>query len=165
MVKAILVEKDGNPIEINLHNVSEHFIYDNYNKSKLLHSWKMNDSNVLSIFGSTNGKAGYENKLELPPPIDNILCFNKIVIIMSTQINSKNELKLLHCRDLCKSKWILYYEELFGGFESLNSDDDIMSEDEFIENGEYTKEGYLKDGFVVDGSDDESDDESDEEYL
>jgi hypothetical protein len=59
---------------------------------------------------------------------------------------------------LSKDKWNKIYEYLFGGFESLvtnndQDDDDDDEEDELatIPKNKKTRDGYLKDGFVVDG--------------
>jgi hypothetical protein len=84
---------------------------------------------------------------------------------------------------LTKDKWNKIYEYLFGGFESLvaNEDEDDDEEDELesLPKNRKTRDGYLKDGFVVDGgvgcdsdvdvagnadengSDDDADDDSD----
>ena len=62
---------------------------------------------------------------------------------------------------LTLEEWEKCYEKLFGGFESLGEDDsDETDELDEISDSEKTKEGYHKDGFVVDDDDDE-----DEEYL
>ena len=54
--------------------------------------------------------------------------------------------------------WNKAYEKLFGGFEDLtaNANDDDNEEDELaaVSKSKKTKQGYLKDGFVVDGSND-----------
>jgi hypothetical protein len=61
------------------------------------------------------------------------------------------------------------YDFLFGGFDTLaNCDDDDNEDDELdsIPVHRKTKDGYLKDGFVVDsssGDDDDDDEENDEE--
>jgi hypothetical protein len=59
------------------------------------------------------------------------------------------------------------YEKLFGGFEDLAAtaieDEEEEDELENVPQKYKTKQGYLKDGFVVDGSD--SDDDDDEEYC
>jgi len=56
--------------------------------------------------------------------------------------------------DLTEELWNNYYEYLFGGFEDLATSaiDDENEEDELanIPDEMKTKDGYLKDGFVVD---------------
>jgi hypothetical protein len=67
--------------------------------------------------------------------------------------------------------WEKIYEKLFGGFEDLAStaieDENEIDELESIPKEKKTKQGYLKDGFVVDsdcdGDDDEDDDDETEE--
>ena len=52
--------------------------------------------------------------------------------------------------DLYKETWEGIYEELYGGFEDLGSEDsDETDELEDVPAEMKTKEGYLKDGFVV----------------
>jgi hypothetical protein len=60
------------------------------------------------------------------------------------------------------------YEKLFGGFEDLSATakEDEEEEDELagIPKEQKTKDGYLKDGFVVSSDSDEKDEESEEEF-
>jgi hypothetical protein len=58
------------------------------------------------------------------------------------------------------------YNFLFGGFDTLaNCDDDDDDDDELdsIPSSRKTKDGYLKDGFVVDEEDDEDEEDEDED--
>jgi hypothetical protein len=73
--------------------------------------------------------------------------------------------------DLTVEKWNKVYEHLFGGFETLadNEDEDDEEEDELdnIPSNMKTKDGYLKDGFIIedaleDGGDSDNDDECEE---
>ena len=67
------------------------------------------------------------------------------------------------------SLWNKIYEKLFGGFEDLaaTAKEDEEEEDELanIPKEKKTKNGYLKDGFVVDSSDEEDFVTSDSEEL
>ena len=110
---------------------------------------------TVEVWARDSGKAGTENKYELPPPIDNALYFGSLAIV---GFNNKDEL----C-DLTDETWKNVYEHLFGGFEDI---DDPDSEAEFSEDEldsvpaeKKTKHGYLKDGFVVDGNEDESEED------
>jgi ribonuclease E len=64
--------------------------------------------------------------------------------------------------------WEKIYEKLFGGFEDLAStaieDENEIDELENVPKEKKTKQGYLKDGFVIDsdGDDDDDDDDDDE---
>jgi len=107
------------------------------------------ENHSISVYGKINGKAGQENKYEFPPPLDNILFFGNVLLV------SKEKISL--------SDWEEIYEYLYGNFEELESEDE--SEDESVEK---TKEGYEKDGFVVDEKEmylECSSELSEEEYI
>lgn len=109
----------------------------------------------ISLYAKTDGRAGNENKYELPPPIDKTLYFGNLILV-----NNNGDLSL--------EQWEEIYNKLHGGFDDL---DESESEEEDDEEGEYVKEGYKKDGFIVDDnsddseSDEEESEESDEFYL
>jgi hypothetical protein len=118
---------------------------------------------MVELWAREDGNAGQENKYEFPPPVDTILFFGTCALVakdMSSQ----------HCViPLTLEKWDKMYNFLFGGFDSLINcqDDDDDEEDELdsIPAHRKTKDGYLKDGFVVDNSsenEDDSEDTSDE---
>ena len=74
----------------------------------------------------------------------------------------KNEDEEHVLTDLSMQMWHKIYEKLFGGFEDLagTAAEDENEEDELenVPKEKKTKQGYLKDGFVVDS--DETDDEA-----
>jgi hypothetical protein len=102
---------------------------------------------IVELWAKDDGIANHENKYEFPPPVDTDLFFGVCALIAR---DSKNNYV-----NLTKDKWNKIYEYLFGGFESLvvNDDDDDEEEDELesIPKNRKTRDGYLKDGFVVDG--------------
>jgi hypothetical protein len=102
---------------------------------------------IIELWAKDDGIANYENKYEFPPPIDNELFFGCCALIAKDNKNNYVNLK--------KEKWNKIYEYLFGGFESLvgNDEDDDDEEDELdsIPSNRKTRDGYLKDGFVVEG--------------
>jgi hypothetical protein len=120
-----------------------------------------NDSSkiIIDMWGKDDGQANYENKYEFPPPIDHELYFGACILVAH---DSKN-----NYIDLTEDKWNKIYEYLFGGFESLagNEDDDEDEEDELdsIPAKKKTRDGYLKDGFVVDSTGNICDDDSDDD--
>ena len=124
--------------------------------------WSEGDKRV-HVYGKTTGRAGSENQFEFPPPIDNILFFGNVYIVL-VSISGDSE-KIV---DLTSKTWDGIYERLFGGFEDLvdsdgNTLDDSEEESEDdLEGLKLTKDGYVKDDFVVD--DDEIEDIEDEEY-
>jgi hypothetical protein len=102
---------------------------------------------IVELWAKDDGVANHENKYEFPPPVDTELFFGACALIAcDTKNNYVN---------LTKDKWNNIYEYLFGGFESLvaNEDDDDDEEDELesLPKNRKTRDGYLKDGFVVDG--------------
>lgn len=116
------------------------------------YSSKNNEDNssskiIIELWAKDDGIANYENKYEFPPPIDNELFFGCCALIAKDSKNNYVNLK--------KEKWNKIYEYLFGGFESLvgNEEDDDDEEDELdsIPSNRKTRDGYLKDGFVVEG--------------
>lgn len=108
----------------------------------------------VCLYGKTEGRANQENKYDFPPPVDNLLFFGSCVLV-----NKQNDTAV----DIKESEWTAIYNHLFGGFEDIGSEDSDEDEEESID-GPVTKEGYAKDGFVVDDDDgSECDDESEEE--
>jgi len=78
-----------------------------------------------------------------------------------------NENKTYELTSLPVVLWIKMYEKLFGGFEDLaaTAAEDELEIDELanVPQKKKTKDGYLKDGFVVD-SEGDGDEDEDEEY-
>jgi hypothetical protein len=114
---------------------------------------------IIQVFAKTEGRANGENKYDFPPPIDNKLFFGSCAIV--AYLNTENGIILTN---LSLPLWEKIYEKLFGGFEDLAATaiEDEEEEDELanVPKELKTKQGYLKDGFVVDSSDIESDEES-----
>jgi hypothetical protein len=119
----------------------------------------------IEVYGKTDGRPGSENKYDFPPPIDSTLLFGSCAIIAYYKTEDGKKAFI----DLTLPLWNKIYEKLFGGFEDLtsNSAEDENEEDELdsIPKSKKTKQGYLKDGFVVDSSDgdDASSSKDDEE--
>ena len=110
--------------------------------------WKLKTKGrkyVVSVYAKLNGRANNENKYDFPPPIDNHLFFGSCAIVAQ---NEKQEYVSLNI-DL----WNTLYEKLFGGFEDLAAtaleDEQEIDELANVPKEKKTKEGYLKDGFVV----------------
>ena len=163
MPSIILVNKNGDLKqselnEMTLESICKKSGSKDINNFKHLHTWKVclgNNYNI-ELYGKGKGRAGQENKFELPPPFDTTLLFGTCVLI-----NENGNLTI--------QEWEKIYEHLYGGFEDIGSED---SEDEDEDEGveyETTKSGYKKDGFVVDEGDDDlfeyEDELSEEEYL
>jgi hypothetical protein len=164
-VTVLIVEKSGNIKEQNI-KFDENELYKKAGHSsqtgfKCYTEWNienLNDKSYnISVYGKTNGRANSENKYEFPPPIDNTLFFGNCVIV-----NKHNNIPV----SITGDEWDDIYEYLYGGFEDLGDED--SEEDEEDEEGiPLTKQGYVKDGFIVDDDDideeDEYEDEADDE--
>lgn len=114
----------------------------------------------IDLYGKTAGRAGQENKYDFPPPVDSVLFFGSCVLV------ARQSDKIL---DISPKDWENVYEHLFGGFDDLGEEDSSDESEEDVDPAvPTTKEGYAKDGFVVE--DDESDESgldvsSEEEYI
>jgi hypothetical protein len=172
MTEIIVIEKNGTIKQSLCKDLDNLYKSCNFRKAdgfELRHSWNNlvvgKKTYNISVYARDEGKANTENKYDMPPPIDNDLYFGNLAIINK---NKKGELN-----SLSVSEWNKIYESLFGGFENLDdfNDDDEEDELEDLPASLKTKVGgYLKDGFVVDNSDDEEiiigtgeDDEDDDE--
>jgi len=160
MVKIILVNKNASLTEKSVKNFDLSTLYKkcslkseaNFEKR---HTWNVNDC-FYSVYAKDNGRANSENKYDLPPPVDDELYFNTMAIIKHMEPEATN----VTVADLIISEWDKVYEKLFGGFEDLDHSEELSEDDEEISESEKTKEGYHKDGFVVD-----DDDDDDEDYV
>jgi transcription elongation factor S-II len=91
---------------------------------------------TLFLFGYTTGKAGTENKHELPPPHDGTLVFGDIIILVTKDENSFSNPINFKVTD-----YEQFYSKMFGGFEDLDEEDD---EDE-DENNDFEEENDIVD--------------------
>ena len=157
MKNILLISKDASlslksPKSFTMENLYKYCGNKSSSGFDFIHSFQVNE-NTYSIYGKKKGRANNENKYELPPPIDNDLFFGTLCIVKK---NSAHE----HC-SITIAEWEKVYEELFGGFEDIESSDGERSMDSVIySDEEYTEEGYLKDGFVIDDNE-----LQEEEYL
>lgn len=162
MVKVVFVSKDASLNEKSVKNLDLKTLHvkcnvkeDSFGKR---HTWKVKGA-YYSVYAKDTGRHSSENKYDLPPPVDEELYFNTMAILKHSDEKITND----NVVDLTKEEWEKTYEHLFGGFENLDDTSGEMSVDEEEENlseSEKTKQGYKKDGFVVD-----DDDEDDEDYV
>ena len=169
-VNVILVDKTGSlkSVAVKEFNETELFKRAGFKKPDGFEKqteWnvKLKDKRYLvSVFAKLEGRANTENKYDFPPPIDTTLFFGTCVIVCREK-ESKHGQSVL-C-DLSVELWEKIYEKLFGGFEDLTLTcvEDENEEDELanVPAEKKTKNGYLKDGFVVDSDDDDDDDDAD----
>ena len=127
------------------------------------HTWKIKEDDFISVYSKNTGRANTENKYELPPPVDSDLYFGKLVVIRHSEQNPTAE----NCLDFTFEEWKTIYEKLMGGFEDLDNDEE-ESEEEYVNPEDLTKQGYEKDGFVVEDGDvafNTGDSDEEEEWI
>ena len=111
--------------------------------------------NSVSFFGWNKGKAGTENKHELPPPIDSQLYFGDILVYQHEKDNT--------LINFTKKDWNIWYEKQFGGFEDIGSEDTESNPDS-VEIDEDYLPGDELDTEEIDFNSDELS-ESESEYI
>ena len=131
--------------------------------AELVGSYTTKTGTKLSVWGWRSGKAGTENKHDLPPMGDGAdegLLFGDAIVVSNAG-------------DYTVEQWEVFYDEAFGGFESIDSeseggeggdeeaDDDYEEEEEEEEEEEVDEEKEEEED--EDGDADEEDDEEEEE--
>jgi hypothetical protein len=175
MPKIVVIEKSGTVKTVSVKEVSADTLYKKAGFKSgdgfvLQHTWGAEDDldQSIKLYAKKVGKAGQENKYDFPPPMDETLFFGSCVLVGS-------DLETGEVVDLEEEDWEEIYEFLFGGFEDLDSEDTDDDEDDVDTDDELeliqkntgvvakqTKQGYVKDGFIVD-DDDESDEDDESE--
>jgi DNA-directed RNA polymerase subunit M/transcription elongation factor TFIIS len=105
----------------------------------------------LQLFGYKEGKAGQENKHELPPPYDKVIIFGDIILVA---VNGGEVLPFT------AEEYHEFYNRAFGGFDDLGSSDE--EEDDASTEGEQEEEA-VEDDFESDSEGEDSDSASEEE--
>ena len=154
IANCILVSKRGTLKDIHLTNVEHSQQHYNklcgtpptYLKSFTHHAtWVVKKFNIsIELWGRLNGRAGQENKYEFPPPVDNHLFFGDCLLVS------------MDAEPFTGAIWKKVHAHLFGGFKDLTNrtiekyDNDEIDELETVPSKKKTRDGYLKDGFIVD---------------
>jgi hypothetical protein len=172
MPSLILIEKTGKLKSIKMDgldipNLCKKCGFKSIEGFALAHTWTVAFNEIeykLCLYGKTEGRANSENKYEFPPPMDNTLFFGSCVVL-NMENNDVTNISVKEFEDMM--------EHLYGGFEDVNSED-TESESEEDTDLPKTKDGYVKDGFIVDSDegseggeddDDEDEEESEEEVV
>lgn len=115
-------------------------------------------SKHLHLFGYQKGKAGTENKHELPPPHDGMLLFGDILIVVSLSSDSfSNPVPFK------PEEYEAFYTHAYGGFEDV--DDEEEQEEEEEEEQEQEQEHEKEDVDVEAEVEEEEDEEEAEEEV
>jgi len=118
--------------------------------AELVGSYTTKTGTKLSVWGWRTGKAGTENKHELPPMGDGAdegLLFGDAIVVSSAG-------------DYTVEQWETFYEEAFGGFESLDSEGEGEDEEEEAEEAE---EAEADDDYEEEEKEEEEDEDGDAE--
>jgi DNA-directed RNA polymerase subunit M/transcription elongation factor TFIIS len=81
----------------------------------------------LHLFGFQKGKAGTENKHELPPPHDSMLLFGDILVLVAMSDDFSKPISFK------TEDYEAFYTHAFGGFEDLDEDEEDEEEEEEVE--------------------------------
>lgn len=169
MVKAVIVSKFGELKEKNFQKLDLETLYkkcgfSSDTDSSVEVTWPY-ENNWISLYAKVNGRHNHINKYDFPPPCDMPECmyYGSVLAFKHENEEPKNGEIL----DLTKDEWEKFYEKAFGGFESLNEEETSEDELDNVPEELKTKDGYLKDGFVVDtssGDDDYFPEPEEQEY-
>lgn len=112
------------------------------------------------VLGYSAGKAGTENKHELPPPHDNLLFFGDCILVAS-----KDPESYALPVSITPDDYETFYTKAFGGFEDLDESDEEEDYEEVdaADDAAGPEEGKEFDDVDAEEEEDEEDDEDDEE--
>ena len=168
MVSVLLIEKNGDISETKIKAFSKDTLYkkcrfrkpDGFEQQCLWNVKVGGERVTVVLYGRRHGKAGSENKYDMPPPVDTVLYFGCLLLVRYDNDDTKDEEIVSTPIDFTLELWDKVYEKLFGGFEDLSAtaQEDEEEEDELADlpSEMKTKNGYLKDGFVVDDENESS---------
>jgi hypothetical protein len=166
MVQIIIIEKNGTVKQSSVKDLTKDAIYkkcglkndSGFEKRTTWNTIIGSEKVALELWAKDDGKAGTENKFELPEPIDKNLYFGTMVVV---RVNSNGNII-----DVKSELWNKVYDKLMGDFDDLDEvEDEEDDEDELatVSKSMKTKSGYLKDGFVVETNSEDEEDVGDNE--
>ena len=82
----------------------------------------------LQLFGYQIGKAGTENKHELPPPHDSMLVFGDILVFTTA-----SEDDITHVIPFKTEDYEAFYTSAYGGFDSMDEEDEEGEDEEVVD--------------------------------
>jgi hypothetical protein len=83
---------------------------------------------ALELWGYKEGRAGTENKHELPPPVDSTLIFGDAIMIALNEAEEPT--------NFTTAQYTKFYTQIFQGFESLDDEDDDEDMEDEDEEGD-----------------------------
>jgi DNA-directed RNA polymerase subunit M/transcription elongation factor TFIIS len=115
-------------------------------------------SKYLHLFGYQTGKAGTENKHELPPPHDSMLLFGDILIIVSSSEDSYAQ-----PIPFKPEEYEAFYTHAFGGFEDLDEEEEDEEEEQELDDELEEKQEKEEEAEVENEEDGEGEEEEEPE--
>jgi transcription elongation factor S-II len=109
-------------------------------------------SQVVHLYGYKTGKAGTENKHELPPPHDNVLLFGEAVLVgmeHGAVVNFNGE------------SYKTFYNTIMGGFDDIEDSEEEEEEEDLEE--EEVEEDAVEDEEEAEEEDEEEEEDDDDE--
>ena len=98
-------------------------------------SWSY-QKGTLELWGYKEGRAGTENKHELPPPVDSTLIFGDAIMIALNEAEEP--------ANFTTAQYTKFYTQIFQGFESLDEDDDDDDDMDDEDETEAEEEGEVE---------------------
>ena len=155
-IEIILVDKIASLKKYKIKEFSIEHLYKkcgfkNDNHFEVVCEWRVKINNIATIrvYGKIKGKVNYENKYEFPHPF-NTLLFGTAVLVGFNESNHPCSISL----DEWNNAIIIINKGIFDLAKTKEEDDNEIDELEIIPDKYKTKQGYLKDGFVVDSESD-----------
>ena len=155
-IEIILVDKIATLKKYKIKEFSIEHLYKkcgfkNDNHFEVVCEWRVKINNIATIrvYGKIKGKVNYENKYEFPHPF-NTLLFGTAVLVGFNESNHPCSISL----DEWNNAIIIINKGIFDLAKTKEEDDNEIDELELIPDKYKTKQGYLKDGFVVDSESD-----------
>jgi hypothetical protein len=163
MPSIIIIDKTGSVKSTNVKSLEVSELYKkcgfkSANGFALNHTWPVSFNGVeyaLQLYGKIDGKAGGENKYEFPPPVDKTLFFGSCAVL-----NIENGV----VSNMSTQEFNDIMDYLQGGYSDIGSEEE-EEEDSVDDTIPTTKQGYKKDGFVVDDEDEDEEEDSDVEPV
>ena len=117
--------------------------------------YEWND-NLISMYCWSEGSESKINKHDLPPPVDNELYYGDILVLRHDNGN---------LIDLSKDNYNQFYEDAFGGFEDIEEEEEVSSDEEPTQSDIdfIASEGEVSDEDYSEGEEEEAVSESEEE--
>jgi hypothetical protein len=165
MPSIIIIDKTGSVKSTNVKSLEVSELYKkcgfkSSNGFALNHTWRVSFNGVeyaLQLYGKIDGKAGGENKYEFPPPVDKTLFFGSCAVL-----NIENGV----VSNMSTQEFNDIMDYLQGGYSDIGSEEEEDEEEDSVDDAiPTTKQGYKKDGFVVDDDEDDEEDSEDSEVL